>query len=108
MLSGMKLSGSRPCALALLPHLGAVVISVTATALDRVSGVRVVCGDACVPGRGGTWRGLGFGALSRWVRVLGEGNLHRHATVGELLVLRLVREVRVRLSRVCSGSPQCF
>ncbi len=31
--------------------------------------------------------------------------MHRHA-VGELLVLRLVREVRVRLSRVCSGSPQ--
>ena len=42
----MKLSTS------LLTHLGAVAISVTTTALDRVSGVRCVCCDACVPGFG--------------------------------------------------------
>ena len=34
----------------LLPRPGAVAITVTTTALDRVSGV--VCGDACVPGFG--------------------------------------------------------
>ena len=34
----------------MLPRPGAVAITVTTTALDRVSGV--VCGDACVPGFG--------------------------------------------------------
>ena len=44
----------------LLPRPGAVAITVTTTALDRVSGV--VCGDACVPrGSGVVWR------VSLWV-----------------------------------------
>ena len=38
----------------LLPRPGAVAITVTTTALDRVSGV--VCGGACVPGFGCGWR----------------------------------------------------
>ena len=50
--------GLAPCSL--LPRPGAVAITVTTTALDRVSGV--VCGDACVPrGSGVVWR------VSLWV-----------------------------------------
>ena len=40
-----------------LPRLGAVAMSVTTTSLDGVCGA--VCGDACVPGLGVDWRGLG-------------------------------------------------
>jgi hypothetical protein len=46
----------------LLPRLGAVAITVTTTALDRVSGV--VCGDACVPEFGcglAVWRVIRLG-----------------------------------------------
>ena len=44
-------SGSRPrCSHVRAKGPGAVAITVTTTALDRVSGV--VCGGACVPGFG--------------------------------------------------------
>ena len=52
-ISGMRRSAVTDTvglAPSLLPRPGAVAITVTTTALDRVSGV--VCGDACVPGFG--------------------------------------------------------
>ena len=68
----------------LLPRPGAVAITVTTTALDRVSGV--VCGDARASrGSGVVWR------VSLWAG----------------LVLRLVCEVLVSVSCV-SRLPRCL
>ena len=88
-LPGMRRSAATDAvglAPSLLPRLGAVAITVTTTALDRVSGV--VSGDACVPGFG---CGLACVRVCRWVG----------------LALRLVCEVLV-LSCVCPGSPRCL
>jgi hypothetical protein len=75
-----------------LPRLGAVAMSVTTTSLDGVCGA--VCGDACVPGLGVDWRGLGV----VW-----------RARVGGWVGFEGVRFVRfVCLSRVCPGSPRCL
>ena len=68
--------GEKECICTVKRHRVYVAITVTTTALDRVSGV--VCGDACVPGFG-----CGLARLSRWV---------------EGLVLRLVCEVLLSVS----------
>ena len=99
-LPGMRRSAATDAvglAPSLLPRLGAVAITVTTTALDRVSGV--VSGDACVPGFG---CGLACVRVCRWV-----GLALRLVCEVLVSVLCVSRLPPVSLNRVSSGIASC-